>query len=65
MEKEAAMEIQILKRNFEKKLANEKHGNSRPFYSYRRTKNRVTTGPLKNDQENMVSDDEEMTGSPI
>jgi hypothetical protein len=36
--------IRAAKRNFEKRLANEKSGNSRPFYAYvkKKTKSRST-----------------------
>jgi hypothetical protein len=61
-ERDAARKIRNAKRNFEKKLAKEKHGNSRPFFSYIKgeTKSKVTIGPLKDNQKNTVSGDEEM-----
>ncbi len=61
-ERDAARRIRNAKRNFEKILAKEKHGNSRPFFSYikGKTKSKVTIGPLKDKQKNTVSGDEEM-----
>jgi len=54
--------IRNAKRNFEKKIAKESKGNSRPFYSYlkRRTKSKVSVSPLLNSEGNMVSTAEEM-----
>ena len=45
--------IRRAKRNFEKRLANEKGSSNRPFYAYvkKKTKSRSTIGPLK-DKEN-------------
>jgi len=52
--------IRNAKRNFEKRLSN---GNNRPFYSYikQKTKSRPSIGPLRNEQKEMVSDDQGMT----
>jgi hypothetical protein len=45
--------IWTAKRNYEKRLANEKGSSNRPFYAYvkKKTKSRSTIGPLK-DKEN-------------
>jgi hypothetical protein len=50
------------KRNFEKRLAYEKGGNSRPFYAYvkKKTKSRSTIGPLKDSENKTVSEDRGM-----
>ena len=51
--------IRNAKRSFEKKLANENGGNSRPFYAYvkRKTKSRQGIGPLRTEAGETVSDD--------
>jgi hypothetical protein len=61
-DKRAKNLIRKAKRRFEKRLADGKGGNSRPFFSYikRKTKSRVTVGPLKNKQKETVTDDEGM-----
>jgi hypothetical protein len=48
-ERQATRKIRNAKRNFEERLANEKTGNSRPFYAYLKgkTKSRTNIGPLK------------------
>jgi hypothetical protein len=60
--REATRKIWNAKRNFEKKLAWEKHGNSRPLISYLKgkTRNRETVGPLKNGDYNKITEDGEM-----
>ncbi len=54
--------IRSAKKKFEQKLATEKTNNSRPFYAYlkRKTRNRVTVGPLRDAHGNIVSEDEKM-----
>jgi len=54
--------IRAAKRNFEKRLAYEKGGNSRPFYAYvkKKTKSRSTIGPLKDSENKTVSEDRGM-----
>ena len=49
--------IRNAKRSFEKRLAGENGGNSRPFYSYikQRTKSKPGIGPLKNEKKEVVS----------
>jgi hypothetical protein len=50
------------KRNFEKRLANEKGSSNGPFYAYvkKRTKIRSTIGPLKDKESRTITDDKEM-----
>ena len=51
------------KRNFERKLARDaRKSNTKPFYSYmkQRTSNRVSVGPLKDNNGNLVNDDFQM-----
>jgi hypothetical protein len=50
------------KRNFEKRLANEKGSSNGPFYAYvkKRTKIRSTIGPLKDKENRTITDDKEM-----
>ena len=52
----------LAKRNFERKLAKDIKKNPKAFYSYLKSKtsNRVSVGPLKDDNE-MHSDDEKMS----
>jgi hypothetical protein len=59
-EKDATKMIRNAKRNFEKKLERENHGNSRPFYAYvkGKTKSRSTVGRLKDSQNVIVAGDE-------
>ncbi len=54
--------IRNAKRNFEKRLACQNGGNSRPFYAYikQRTKTRPSIGPLKNANKETVSEDQGM-----
>ena len=54
--------IRNAKRSYERKLAKECNGNSRPFYAYlkRKTKSRTTVGPLKNSRGQTVADNKEM-----
>ena len=54
--------IRNAKRGLEKKLANEKYHNSKPFYSYikKKTTTRTTIGPITNKQGNTVSEETEM-----
>jgi len=60
-DKKARRMIKNAKRGFEKKLANEK-GNRRPFYSYvkRKSKSRLTIGPLKSKNQKVLTEDVEM-----
>jgi hypothetical protein len=55
--------IRCAKRNFEKKLAKENGGNSKPFYSYvkKKTRSRPSIGPLRNEKNETVTDDQGMT----
>jgi hypothetical protein len=50
------------KRNFEKRLADENGGNSQPFYSniQQRTKSKPGIGPLKNEKNEIVAEDQGM-----
>ncbi len=54
--------IRSAKRKLEKKLADGYSGNSRPFYSYikKKTKSRPSIGPLKDKNEKVVTEDQEM-----
>ena len=54
--------IRNAKRGLEKKLANEKYHNSKPFNSYikKKTTTRTTIGPITNKQGNTVSEETEM-----
>jgi hypothetical protein len=58
-EKKVKNMIRNTKRNFEKKLARENGGNSKPFYAYvkNKTKSRPAIGPLKNEKKETVADD--------
>ena len=62
VESELKKMIRNAKRKFEKRLADDKTGNRKPFYSYvkKRTGCRTTTGPLKNEGGDMVGDSEGM-----
>jgi hypothetical protein len=53
--------IKNAKKNFERRLANEK-GNRRPFYSYvkKKSKNKSTIGPLKDKNHKVITEDVEM-----
>ena len=55
--------IRCAKRNFEKKLAKENGRNSKPFYSYvkKKTRSRPSIGPLRNEKNETVTDDQGMT----
>jgi hypothetical protein len=61
-DKEVKRLIRNAKRNFEKRLACQNGGNSRPFYAYikQRTKTRPSIGPLKNANKETVSEDQGM-----
>ncbi len=61
-DKEVKRLIRNAKRNFEKRLACQNGGNSRPFYAYikQRTKTRPSMGPLKNANKENVSEDQGM-----
>jgi len=61
-EKKVKNMIRNAKRNFEKKLARENGGNSKPFYAYvkNKTKSRPAIGPLKNEKKETVADDQGM-----
>jgi len=61
-EKEVKRMIRNAKRNFEKRLADGNGGNTRPFYSYikQRTKSKPGIGPLKNDKNEIVAEDQGM-----
>jgi hypothetical protein len=61
-EKEVKRMIPNAKRSFEKRLAGENGGDSRPFYSYikQRTKSKPGIGPLKNEKREVVSEDQGM-----
>jgi len=61
-EKKVHKLIRNEKKKFERKLASEKTKNSRPFYSYlkQKTRNRVTVGPLLDENGSMVEDDGKM-----
>jgi hypothetical protein len=61
-EKKVRNIIRNAKRNLEKKLANENNGNSKPFYSYlkSKTKSKTPVGPLKDAQGGTVSDKKKM-----
>ena len=54
--------IRSAKRSMEKRLAREKVGNSRPFFSYvkKKTKTKVTVGPIKKESGELTSDVVEM-----
>jgi hypothetical protein len=54
--------IRSAKRKFEKRLADGYSVNSRPFYSYikKKTKSRPSIGPLKDKNEKVVTEDQEM-----
>ncbi len=62
VEKQATGAVRNAKRNFEKKLANEKYKNSKPFHGYLkgRTKCRTTVGPLKDKERNLISSNDGM-----
>jgi len=62
VEKKVKNMIRNAKRGLERKLANEKEKNSKPFYRYvkGKTKCRTTVGPLKDSQGTVVSDEREM-----
>jgi len=61
-EKKARNMVRNAKRRMEKKLAEGQEGNKRPFYAYikKKTKSRVTVGPLKNGEGRTVAEDSEM-----
>ena len=54
--------IRSAKRSMEKKLANEKEGNKKPFYNYikKKTKNRAGIGPIAKENGELATGDEEM-----
>jgi len=57
-DREVKRMIRNAKRNFEKRLAGDNGGNSRPFYAYikRKTKSRPGIGPLKNEKKETITD---------
>ena len=61
-EKKVRNLIRNAKRSYERKLAEEAKSNSRPFYAYlkRKTKTKVTVGPLKNAEGQTVAGNKEM-----
>jgi hypothetical protein len=60
VEKDATRKIWNFQSNWEKKMAKEKHSNSRPFSSYQKgkTRNRETVGPLKSSNNTVTEDDD-------
>ena len=63
VQEEVKKAVRNAKRNFERKLAKDvRKNNTKPFYSYmkRRTDNRVSVGPLKDNSGQLVTDDENM-----
>jgi hypothetical protein len=61
-DREVKWMIRNAKRNFEKRLAGDNGGNSRPLYAYikRKTKSRPGIGPLKNEKKETITDDQGM-----
>ncbi len=61
-DKEVKRLIRNANRNFEKRLAGGNGGNSRPFYAYikQRTKSKPGIGPLKNEKNEIISEDSGM-----
>ena len=63
VQKEVRNAVKNAKKNFEKKLAKDAKKKPKQFYSYikKRNSNRVCVGPLKDDKNNLVTEDKEMT----
>ena len=61
VQKEVQAAVKNAKKNYEKKLAKDCKKNPKAFWSYmkKKTSNRVAVGPLKDDQERMVTDSRE------
>jgi hypothetical protein len=61
-DKEVKKLIRNAKRKFEKRLADDKSGNSRPFYSYvkKKTKTRTAIGPLLDSEKKSITGEKEM-----
>ena len=58
VQKEVQAAVKNAKKNYEKKLAKDCKKNPKTFWSYmkKKTSNRVTVGPLKDSQQNLVTD---------
>ena len=52
--------IRSVKRSMEKKLANEKDGNKKPFYNYVKKKSRAGIGPITKDNGELATEDREV-----
>ena len=61
VQKEVQNAVKNAKKNYEKKLAKDCKKNPKAFWSYmkKKTSNRVTVGPLKDEQERLVTDSKE------
>ena len=62
VQNEVEKAVRNAKRKLERKLAKNSKKNPKAFYSYikKKTSNKVTVGPLKNAEDNLVTDDKEM-----
>jgi hypothetical protein len=61
-DKEVKKLIRNAKRKFERRLADDRSRNSRPFYSYvkKKTKSRTAIGPLLNSEKKSITGEKEM-----
>ena len=61
VQKEVQTAVKNAKRNYERKLAKDCKRNPKAFWSYmkKKTSNRVSVGPLKDDQDKLVTDSKE------
>jgi hypothetical protein len=61
-DREVKKMIRNAKRKFEKRLADDKSGNSRPFYAYvkKKTKSRTAIGPLLDSEKKSITGEKEM-----